>query len=263
MRAAAFILIALIAACAPADADPIRTEPVEPVYYGYRVLETYPHARDAFTQGLFFDGGSLYESTGQYGRSSLRKVDLETGEVLQQTALPQSHFGEGAAMVDGDIFVLSWREGTALRFDATEFKLEGHYAYDGEGWGLTYDGDALVMSDGSAQLRFIDPLNFTETRRLDVTLRGEPLPQLNELEWIGGAIYANVWRTNAIVRIDPSTGIVNGIIDLRGLLQDEDIVTGETDVLNGVAWNGEDNVLYVTGKYWPKMFKIELVEMNN
>jgi len=251
-------LVFLVAACASAGA-----QPVEPIQYGYRILETYPHARDAFTQGLFFEDGELYESTGQYGQSSLRKVDLETGEVLQRTALPQSHFGEGAAFINGDIFVLSWREGTALRFDAENFTLKRSHAYDGEGWGLTTRDDVLVMSDGTSQLRFIDPLDFAEIRRLDVTLRGEPLPHLNELEWIDGEVFANVWRTNAVVRIDPSSGAVTGIIDLRGLLQDEDIVRGETDVLNGVAWNGEDNVLYVTGKNWPKLFKIELIEMAN
>ena len=231
--------------------------------YGYRVLETYPHARNAFTQGLFFAEGELFESTGQYGQSSLRKVELESGEILQQTALPQSHFGEGAAIVDGDIFVLSWREGTVFRFDAEEFTLKNRHAYQGEGWGLTYNGDSLVMSDGTANLRFLNPLDFTEVRQLEVTLRGKALPQLNELEWINGEIYANVWRTNAVVRIDPSSGAVTGIIDLRGLLADEDFVAGETDVLNGVAWNGEKDVLYVTGKNWPKLFKIKLVEMTN
>ncbi len=267
MRSVAFIALFLLA-CAPVDAEfsgaaAAQSGPIQPISYGYRILETYPHARDAFTQGLFFEDGVLYESTGQYGESSLRKVDLASGAVLQKTALPQSIFGEGAAMVDGDIFVVSWREQTALRFDAEDFTLQNQYSYDGEGWGLTYTGDALVMSDGSSQLRFLDPMTFAEIRRLDVTLRGEPLRQLNELEWINGAIFANVWRTNAIVRIDPSNGVVTGIIDLRGLLEDQDIIAGETDVLNGVAWNGEDNVLYVTGKRWPKLFKIELVEMNN
>ena len=252
------VLAALLAGCGAADAGP-----VEPDRYGYRVLESYPHAADAFTQGLFFDGGALYESTGQYGQSSLRRIDLETGEVLQKTALPQSHFGEGAAMANGDIFVLSWREGTAFRFDPEQFTLEKSYAYEGEGWGLSFNGEELVMSDGSAQLRFIDPLDFTETRRLTVTLRGNPLHNLNELEWIDGALFANVWQTDALVRINPSSGAVTGIVDLRGLLSDEDHQQGATDVLNGIAYDGEKNVLYVTGKYWPKLFKIELVEMNN
>ena len=238
-------------------------EPVEPAMYSYRVVETYPHSTEAFTQGLFFDGGALYESTGQYGESSLRRVDLETGDVLQKTPLPMANFGEGAAMADGDIFVLSWREGTAFRFDAQNFTLEKSYAYEGEGWGLTFNGEELVMSDGGHELRFLDPLTFEEVRRLTVTLRGEPLGFLNELEWIDGEIYANVWKTDAVVRIDPKSGAVTGIIDLRGLLADEDIVYGVTDVLNGVAHNGEKNTLYVTGKYWPKLFKIELVEMNN
>ena len=258
MRPLLFLILALFAICLPAKAGP-----VEPINYGYRILETYPHARDAFTQGLFFDDGALYESTGQYGASTLRKVDLETGAVLQQTALPQTHFGEGAAIVDGDIFVISWREKTAFRFDSEAFTLKSHHAYEGEGWGLTYDGEALIMSDGTAQLRFYNPLDFTEIRQLGVTLRGNPLPQLNELEWINGEIYANVWQTNAVVRIDPSSGAVTGVIDLRGLLSDEDFTPGETDVLNGVAWKGEKNILYVTGKNWPKLFKIELIELTN
>ncbi len=256
MRRAAALAIIWIGAANAA-------EPVEPVLYGYRVLESYPHATDAFTQGLFFEDGELYETTGQYGQSSLRRVELSTGKVLQKTALPQSHFGEGAAMANGDIFVLSWREGTAFRFDPEEFTLEKSYAYEGEGWGLSFNGDELVMSDGGAELRFIDPMTFEETRRLPVTLRGRPLGNLNELEWVDGEIFANVWQTDAIVRIDPSSGAVTGIIDLRGLLPDEDVIPGETDVLNGVAYNGEENVIYVTGKNWPKLFKVELVELNN
>ena len=256
MRLLAIIVAVFVGSAAAA-------QPVEPTMYGYQILETYPHDNDAFTQGLFFDGDALYESTGEYGSSTLRRVDLGSGEILQKTALPQSHFGEGAAMADGDIYVLSWREGTAFRFDPETFTLVNRYTYDGEGWGLTFNGEELVMSDGSAQLRFIDPLTFTETRRLTVTLRGRALPQLNELEWIDGALFANVWRTNALVRIDPSSGAVTGIVDLRGLLTSEDYKQGKTDVLNGIAYNGEENILYVTGKNWPKLFKIELMELNN
>ena len=252
------LFAALIAGLTPACAAPL-----EPVLYGYRVVDVYPHDPTAFTQGLFFEDGELYESTGQYGESSLRKVALETGEVVQKTSLPQSHFGEGAAMAGEDIYVLSWREGTAFRFGADDFKLKASFSYTGEGWGLTFNGEQLIMSDGTPALRFLDPLTFEETRRLTVTLRGRPLGNLNELEWIGGEIYANVWQTDAVVRIDPSSGAVAGIIDLRGLLADEDFVRGETDVLNGVAHDGKDGVLYVTGKNWPKLFKIELVEMNN
>ncbi len=258
MSAIRFICIVAVASMGGAFA-----QAPEPILYGYRILETYPHARDAFTQGLFFDDGKLYESTGQYGESSLRQVDLTSGDVMRRTDLPQSFFGEGSAFVDGDIFMLSWREGSALRYGAEDFTLKNSYSYKGEGWGLTYDGESLVMSDGTPQLRFIDPDTFTEERRVEVTLRGKPLKQLNELEWIDGAVYANVWKTNALVRIDPDTGVINGIVDLRGLLEAEDIVPGETDVLNGVAYAGEKDVLYVTGKYWPKLFKIELVELTN
>jgi len=233
--------------------------PVEPEVYGYEVLETYPHEKDAFTQGLFFDGDALFESTGQYGQSSLRKVDLGTGDVLQKTALPATIFGEGAAMVGDDIYVLSWKEGAAMRFDSTTFKLKNRYAYEGEGWGLSFNGEELIMSDGGSQLRFIDPVTFSETRRLTVTLRGQPLHSLNELEWVDGEIFANVWHTDALVRIDPSSGAVTGIVDLRGLLSNEDHAAG-ADVLNGVAYKGEADVLYVTGKYWPKLFKIKIVK---
>ena len=235
----------------------------EPVLYGYRILETFPHSRDAFTQGLFFDGDDLYESTGQYGQSSLRQVNLESGEVLRKTTLPETYFGEGSTIVDGDIFMLSWRSGAAFRFDSDDFGLEESFAYEGEGWGLAYDGKTLIMSDGTPELRFIDPENFAEQRRLTVKLRVKPLKHLNELEWVDGAVYANVWKTNALVRIDPQTGDVTGIVDLRGLLEAEDMVPGETDVLNGVAYDGEDGVFYVTGKYWPKLFKIELIELVN
>ncbi len=257
MRLIAFLSLFFLAAGAAS------AQPTEPILYGYRILETYPHSRDAFTQGLFFDNGALYESTGQYGQSSLRLLDLESGDVVRKTALPKSFFGEGSTIVDGDIFMLSWRAGSALRFGAEDFTLKNSYSYKGEGWGLTYNGQSLIMSDGTPQLRFIDPENFTEERRIEVMLRGKPLKQLNELEWVDGAVYANVWKTNALVRIDPETGVVTGIVDLRGLLEAEDIIPGETDVLNGVAYAGEDGVLYVTGKYWPKLFKIELVELVN
>ncbi|WP_425410439.1 glutaminyl-peptide cyclotransferase [Hyphococcus sp.] len=257
MRFAAYIFLVLISSAAHSETAPAA---VEPVIYGHKILETYPHATDAFTQGLFFDGDTLYESTGQYGQSSLRRVDIETGQVLQITALPPTHFGEGAALVGDDIFVLSWREGTAFRYDARTMDLEKKFQYDGEGWGLTYNGEDLVMSDGSAQLRFIDPETFTEKRRVTVTLRGQTLNHLNELEWIDGQVFANVWRRNVLVRIDAQSGAVTGAVDLRGLLPEEDVVPGQTDVLNGVAYDGQENVLYVTGKNWPKLFKIELVE---
>ncbi|WP_428407207.1 glutaminyl-peptide cyclotransferase [Hyphococcus sp.] len=257
------LIVAFLTMLVGATGAAYAQQPLEPLLYSYRILETYPHSRDAFTQGLFFHEGALYESTGQYGESSLRLVELESGEVVRKTDLPQSYFGEGAAHAGGDIFMLSWREGAAFRFGADDFDLKNSYAYEGEGWGLTYDGEHLIMSDGTPELRFIDPDSFAEERRLEVTLRGKPLGQLNELEWVDGAIYANVWKTNALVRIDPEGGAVTAIVDMRGLLEAEDIVPGETDVLNGVAHAGEDDILYVTGKYWPKLFKIELIEMTN
>mgnify|MGYP003700308673 CR=1 FL=1 len=253
MRIALFIFPLLVA-------NTWANEPAQPVIYDHRILETYPHSTEAFTQGLFFNEGALYESTGNYGQSSLRRVDLVTGDILQKINLPGAVFGEGAAIIGDDIFVVSWREQTAFRFNAQSFTLEESYSYDGEGWGLTSNGEALIMSDGTDELRFFDPETFSETRRIKVTLGGKPLRFLNELEWIDGRIYANVWPKHALVRIDPESGVVTGVIDLNGLLPESDYVIGKTDVLNGIAYRGEENVLYVTGKNWPKLFKIELVK---
>ncbi|WDI32708.1 glutaminyl-peptide cyclotransferase [Hyphococcus flavus] len=252
-------LVILIAALFSAQCA-CASEPVEPTIYDYRILETYPHATDGFTQGLFFDGDTLVESTGLFGESSLRRVELDSGEVVQSAALAPEIFGEGSAIIDDDIFVISWRNGKAFRFDAKSFEMEESFKYEGEGWGLTNNGNELVMSDGTDQLRFLDPLDFSEKRRTQVTLRGEPLGKLNELEWVEGEIYANIWLTNVLARIDPETGAVTGLVDLRGLLPEKDFIQGQTDVLNGIAYNGEENILYVTGKNWPKLFKIELVE---
>lgn len=237
--------------------DPNEPAVYDPVIYDYEIVETYPHKTNAFSQGLFFKDGDLFESTGQFGQSSLRRVDLTSGAVLQRTEMPARDFGEGSTFVGEDIFVLTWRNGVAYRYDADDFSLEKTFTYDGEGWGLTYNGDALIMSDGTAQLRFFNPETFTEKRRITVTYKGKPLSKLNELEWIDGEIFANVWQTNFIVRIDETSGVVTGIIDLRGLLPSEDFVQGETDVLNGIAYN--DGRLYVTGKNWPKLFEINLV----
>lgn len=231
----------------------------EPAYYHYKVVGAYPHATDAFSQGLFVESGVLYESTGLFGQSTLRRVDLKTGEVLQQTALPDTHFGEGSTMLGEDIFVLTWRNGVAYKFNADDFSLKQEFSYAGEGWGLTHNGEHLIMSDGTTTLRFLDPQSFEEQRRITVTLRGKPLPKLNELEWIDGEIFANVWQTNAIVSIDPETGVVTGILDMQGLLPAEDFTEGQTDVLNGIAYDAANNHLYVTGKNWPTLFKIERV----
>ncbi len=229
----------------------------EPAFYGYRIVNEYPHDRTAFTQGLFFEDGALYESTGHYGASRLQKAQLETGETLKSVSLSDSFFGEGAVAWAGDIIVLTWRSGKGFVFDQETFVQERTFSYAGEGWGLTHDGARLIMSDGTSTLRFLDPETLEETSRLDVTFRGKPLPNLNELEWIDGEIFANVWRSDAIVRIDPETGVVAGVVDMRGLLSDEDRAAG-ADVLNGIAYDAERGRLFVTGKYWPTLFEIEL-----
>ena len=167
-------------------------------------------------------------------------------------------FGEGSTLFDGKIFVLTWRSGAGLVVDSETFKPERTFAYDGEGWGLTHDGKRLIMSDGTAELRFLDPKSLEETGRVSVAYRGKPVQQLNELEFIKGEIFANVWQSDAIVRIDLETGAVTGIVDMRGILPEEDIIAGQTDVLNGIAYDAETDRLFVTGKNWPKLFEVEL-----
>ncbi len=251
------LLLAAAAFAAITNANAAQTD--EPVAYDAKVVRAFPHDPGAFTQGLFFDGGVLYETTGQYGASRLRKVALETGAPERETALPARVFGEGSTLLNGRIYVLTWRAGEGYIYDQESFALKDRFAYDGEGWGLTHDGERLIMSDGTSRLRFLDPDTLQETGRLDVTFRGKRLTQINELEWIKGEIFANVWRTDAIVRIDPQSGAVTGVIDLRNLLQQHAITTGDTDVLNGIAYDPDTDRLFVTGKFWPKLFEIELL----
>jgi len=250
-----FLLSITASACAndtPPDND-------RPAYYDYRVVNTYPHDTGAFTQGLFFDGGVLYESTGIRGQSSLRKLDIDSGEILQQVDLPAQYFGEGAALWDDEIITLTWRAGTGLVYDLDGLALTRTFTYEGEGWGLTHDGERLIMSDGSATLRFLDPQSFEVIGRLDVAFRGKPLVNINELEWINGEIFANVWRTNVIVRINPETGAVAGVIDMRNILPTDERIDGDTNVLNGIAYDADADRIFVTGKNWPKLYEIELV----
>ena len=248
------------AGCAGAENAASDAEPNPQLeIYGYRIVETYPHDPSAFTQGLFIDDGALFETTGQYGQSRLFERNIETGAAERERALPLTVFGEGSTIVDDRIIVLTWRSGTGIVFDRETFEPVETFSYGGEGWGLAYDGARLIMSDGTSVLRFLDPETFEETGRLDVTLRGEPLENINELEWVNGEIFANVWHSNAVVRIDPESGSVTGVIDLRGLLSAED-TAGGADVLNGLAYDPDTERLFVTGKYWPKLFEIEVVE---
>ncbi len=226
--------------------------------YSYEVVNTYPHDTHAFTEGLFYLDGYLYESTGLEHQSSIRKVELLTGKVIQQIALPDQYFGEGIVNWGGRLISLTWRSHVGFVHDLASFQLRGRFSYPGEGWGLTQDGHRIIMSDGTAELRFIDPRTLKETGRISVTVDGTPVRYLNELEWIKGEIYANVWQTNWIVRIDPDDGRIVGVIDLDGLLAARDRIAGQTDVLNGIAYDREHDRLFVTGKNWPALYEIRL-----
>lgn len=232
---------------------------VVPVYT-YKVVHTYPHDRSAYTEGLVFDRGFLYEGTGLLGQSTLRCVELETGTVLKSRALSAQHFGEGVTVCGGRIIQLTWRSKVGFVYDKDSFELWQEFSYPTEGWGITYDGQRLIMSDGSSRLYFLDPESFQVTGSIEVTDKGQPVSGLNELEYIRGEIYANVWPTDRIVRIAPETGRVMGWIELAGLLPPEDR-TEPVDVLNGIAYDAENDRLFVTGKLWPKLFEIELVRL--
>ncbi|MGJ9419134.1 glutaminyl-peptide cyclotransferase [Massilia sp. CMS3.1] len=228
--------------------------------YGFVVKNTYPHDPRAFTQGLFFRDGQLFETTGITGRSSLRRLDLKTGKVLQQADLPPNVFGEGSTAVGNNILGLTWQSKIGYVFDAKTFTMKGKFPYEGEGWGLASDAKSVYMSDGSASIRVLDPASLKEVRRVQVTAEGKPIDSLNELEIVNGELYANVWGTDLIARIDPGSGKVTGWIDLTNLLPREQRGTSSADaVLNGIAYDGKHRKLYVTGKFWPKLFEIELV----
>lgn len=226
--------------------------------YSYTVVNVYPHDPAAFTQGLQYVDGFLYEGTGLHGRSSIRKVKLDTGEVVQRRELPAQYFGEGITAWKSELFQLTWRSGVAFVYDLETFAPRRTLNYPGEGWGLTHDGAGLIMSDGTDHLRFLDPATFAERRRVSVTAAGMPVGDLNELEHVKGEIFANVWLTDYIARVDPLRGQVVGWIDLTGLLPPRDR-TSTDQVLNGIAYDAARDRLFVTGKLWPKLFEIRLV----
>jgi len=228
--------------------------------YGFVVKNTYPHDPQAFTQGLFYHDGHLYESTGQYGRSTIRKVDLKTGKVLQKADLPAEIFGEGATAFGNNLIALTWTSQVGYVFDLKTFKLKQNFSYQGEGWGLASDARQLYMSDGSASIRVLDAKTMKEVRRVQVSAEGRPVERLNELEMVDGQLYSNIWGSELIARIDPDSGKVVGVIDLTGLLPPGQRGTSDVDaVLNGIAWDSKGKRLFVTGKLWPKLFEIELV----
>jgi glutaminyl-peptide cyclotransferase len=254
----ALVLCALFL-CTLAGAPPCRA--AIPVY-DVEVAHTYPHDTSAFTEGLFYLNGYLYESTGLEAHSSIRKVRIETGEVLQKIDIPAQYFGEGIVNWQGHLISLTWKSQIGFVFDLNTFKLQRQFKYTGEGWALTRNDKQIIMSDGTSELRFLDPKTLAETGRLPVTLEGKPVRNVNELEWVKGEIYANVWQTNVIVRIDPQSGLVVGVINLDGLLPASEQVKGQTDVLNGIAYDARHDRLFVTGKNWPKVFEIRLRRRN-
>ena len=244
-------------AVAAASGAPAATEP-EVRVRRVEVLRELSHERDAYTQGLVWWDGVLFESTGREGESTLRRVDPRTGRVEQRIDIPPQYFGEGLALVDRRLIMLTWRAERAFSYDRDSFELLDTYRYRGEGWGLCHDGDRLIMSDGSDRLTFRDPVTFEPIGEQRVRLQGQPLHELNELECVDGAVYANVWQTDFIVRIDPADGRVTDYIDAAGLLQGADRLGAE--VLNGIAWDPEVDTFYITGKWWPKMFEVRFVE---
>lgn len=246
------VWLGLLAAAAAAGEAP------RPAEYGYRVVQSYPHDPAAFTQGLLFRGGRLFESTGGYGASTVREVDLATGRVLRERRLGDGLFGEGLALVGERLIQLTWREGIGFVYDPGTLRTLDDFAYEGEGWGLAGDGDRLVMSDGSATLRFLDPATFRESRRVAVTGPDGPIVGLNELEFVGEALYANVYQTETIAIIDPTDGGLRGWLRLDGILP---VVfrSEDTAEMNGIAHDPATGRLFVTGKRWPRLFEIEVV----
>ena len=226
--------------------------------YDVDIIHTYPHDPSAFTEGLFYLNGFLYESTGLEQHSTIRKVRLDTGEVVKKIDIPPQYFGEGIVNWDGHLISLTWKSHVGFVFDLATFKLQRQLQYEGEGWALTQDGKQLIMSDGTPELRFINPNTLKETNRIQVTLDGKPVRNVNELEWVKGEIYSNVWQTNWILRINPKDGQVVGLVNLAGLLSSGTQVKSPDGVLNGIAYDAKGDRLFVTGKNWPKLFEIRL-----
>jgi len=232
---------------------------LRPLNYTYGIVEIYPHDSDAFTQGLVFEGGVLYESTGLYGESTLRRVELETGEIMQLYTLPSQFFGEGITIFDDKIIQLTWRSNRGFVYDIHSFDLLAQFSYPTEGWGITHDGSRLIMSDGTATLYFLDPETFKQVGQVEVHDIG-PVTELNEIEYIKGEVYANIWREEKIAIINPQSGRVTGWIDLEGI---QDIENRDpNNVLNGIAYDAEEDRLFVTGKRWSHLFEINLVPLD-
>jgi glutaminyl-peptide cyclotransferase len=223
----------------------------------YEVVNSCPHDPTSFTQGLLWHDGGFYESTGQYGQSKLRRLEFPSGRVLKEIRLSPQLFGEGLALVDNRLIQLTWQSQRGFVYDLTTFKVEREFSYSTEGWGLTYDGKSLILSDGSSDLFYYDPQTFKTIRKLAVRMNGEPVTELNELEFIEGEIWSNVWQQDLILQIEPSTGTVKSFLDLKGILAPSDKTGGE-NVLNGIAYDGEHKRIFITGKLWPRIFEIKI-----
>jgi len=240
------------------DSGKVSIEKNTPVY-GYEIVHTWPHDPDAFTQGLVFNGGNFLESTGEVGHSSLRRVGPETGAVVQKVDVPTPYFAEGITLLKGKIYQLTWQHQLGFVYDALTFEKTGEFKYTGEGWGLANDGQSLILSDGTSRIRFLDPDNFQVTKTITVLDGHAAVSAINELEYVQGEIYANIWHADRIARIDPKTGNVVGWINLAGLLARGE-VQDEEAVLNGIAYDESSGRLFVTGKLWPKLFEIRLTQ---
>ncbi len=275
-RTAAILTLALLTACSscsPGDPQPgpqggnpngagdvVSPSNTGAPVQGYSIVATYPHERASYTQGLIIHEGVLYESTGRYQESNLMTVDLQTGKALLRHRLEPIYFGEGIAIWKGLLVQVTWKEGVAFIYDRRNFQEQYRLTYSGEGWGLCTDDESLIMSDGTDTLRFVEPTNLKVKRLLSVTLDGKPLWNLNELEYIRGEIWANVYQREHIVRIDPETGKVSSIIDLRGLQAKQGVPDLAQDVLNGIAYDAQADKIYITGKHWPNLYEIRVNE---
>ena len=253
------IAVATLISCGGAQRKSTTSKVVEPMFYTYHIVAEYPHSRTSYTQGLQFVDGELWEGTGEYGKSRLLRTELATGKILESKKLSQQEFGEGITVLGDKIYQITWLNGKMYVYDRQTLKPLTTHTYKGEGWGLTTDGTKLYMSDGTNAIRILNPETMQMERLIKVTLRGESLPHLNELEWIDGKIWANVYTTNYIVIINPSNGVVEGVINLANILPESEY-DNKTDVLNGIAYDKAAKRIFVTGKNWSKLFEIKLIE---
>ena len=257
-RIGGFLILLLSFATPNCQTSPTATSSEKIPTYGYEVVHVFPHDLDAFTQGLIFHDGNFLESTGEVGRSNLRRVGIDDGKVLQKIDVPPPYFAEGITLLKGKIYQLTWQHQLGFVYDALTFEKTGEFNYTGEGWGLTNDGQSLILSDGTNRIRFLDPENFQVTKTIAVLEEHTAVNEINELEYVQGEIYANIWHADRIARINPRTGAVVGWINLAGLLKPGE-VQDEEAVLNGIAYDEASGRLFVTGKLWPKLFEIRLV----